>query len=334
LIHFYKRKISKLIFDIVSKVERRKMPRKRSKQLKKKPLCIENNDVDSGVVTNLALLNNNVSSYLTDDEIHEDCLKIDNPSDVSNSPSPNHSPQNSGKLTPLAEHDVPPVKKKIQLKSSKKLKKMKYYGSKFERNHDTRSLDKFFFRKVIQFSQTPIKVDEEVSFRLREEHLEKETENDDVEEILEESILEEIVDLDDFFPSEVGDLELADFDTSISSENLDLLVEKFSRKQKKVDSKDHEEDILFETQENVWMVENEEIPEYNEEFEEHFRETLELAFDLLEVFFLNSESVDQELQMFLRALSGGSNEQSQVDQAQAQVQLLVRDDGLNVQPGL
>lgn len=302
------------------------MPRKRSKQ--------KRFNSDLVAVTEIPKLNNNISSYITEDEIHQE------------------------KLTPLSDKVIPHVKKKVQLKSNTEFRKFRYFGSKFERNHDTRSLDKFFFRKGSRkrnkrkFSRkvTFIKEDEEISFMMKEEELlerkqVKDIVNDfdcgDIKEKSdrkEESDLEEIVDLDEFFPYDVVDLELEDFDTKLSNERLDDLIEIFSLKP----NEDHEEEIVSKDEKEDILVNDEHYDEKEDILvnEEHYKETLDLAFDLLEVFFQQSESEDHEV--FLRELMGVSSEEippladckTESSSSPSECEGPGRETGLNVPPGL
>ena len=111
------------------------------------------------VVKDLARLNNNVSCFEPEDEVLQDPF-----------PDP---------LTPerLKETDVSIVRKKVPLKSTRRLKKQKSTGSKFERDHDTLKLK--FIAKEIRMKRSKKKIkcnkrvytqeDEEVSFSVQEQ---------------------------------------------------------------------------------------------------------------------------------------------------------------------
>ena len=111
------------------------------------------------VVKDLAWLNNNVSCFEPEDEVLQDPF-----------PDP---------LTPerLKETDVSIVRKKVPLKSTRRLKKQKSSGSKFERDHDTLKLK--FIAKQIRMKRSKKKIkcnkrvytqeDEEVSFSVQEQ---------------------------------------------------------------------------------------------------------------------------------------------------------------------
>ena len=92
----------------------------------------------------------------------------------------------------------------------------------------------------------------------------------DCVEVKEESCLEEIVDLGDYSSADV-DLELEGLDKNLSNEKLNKLIEEFSMKQKSVGSVGRKEEINFDPEENDLVT------------EEKYQETLNYAFDLLEV---------------------------------------------------
>ena len=94
----------------------------------------------------------------------------------------------------------------------------------------------------------------------------------DCVEVKEGTRLEEIVDLGDYSSADVVDLELEGLDKNISNERLEKLIEEFAKKQNSVGSKGQKEEIIVNPEENTVVV-----------TEENFHESLNLAFDLLEV---------------------------------------------------
>ena len=94
----------------------------------------------------------------------------------------------------------------------------------------------------------------------------------DCVEVKEGTRLEEIVDLGDYSSADVVDLELEGLDKNISNERLEKLIEEFAKKQNSVGSKGQKEEIIVNPEENTVVV-----------TEENFQESLNLAFDLLEV---------------------------------------------------
>ena len=232
------------------------MPRKKSKKRKNKFVLARNKPTSeqSDLVTDLAdlVLNNNVSSFVTNDEILLESLKKEEVDRLND--------QNS--VSSDVQSVSVPVKKRVKLQScGKVVKHLKYWGSKFERKHDTISLDKFFIRKVLRHkkskkSRRPRVIyikseddDDEISFKVTKQQLDRINQDktkDEVEsnEIDAENSLKDLKDvIDDFFPTENYDMELEDLDSLFSVKKSQL---------------------------------NEEIKLENE---------LETAFDLLEVIF-------------------------------------------------
>lgn len=223
------------------------MPRKRkNKVLARTKPTSEQSVVE--LVSDLALINNNVSSFFTDDEILLESLKKEEVERLKDQDCV------SGDVQSVSV----PVKKRVELQSSGRVfKNLKLWGSKFEIKHDAISLDKFFIRKALRNKKIKksrgskhvyIKSDDDddVSFKVTEEQLDILKQNkikDEVEssEINAENSLEDLKDvIDDFFPTENYDLEVSDL-------------------------------------ENLFSVKEE-------------TKELETAFDLLEVFFKDSEN--------------------------------------------
>ena len=212
-----------------------KMPRKKSKKRKNK-LVSDRTKPTTGqskieLVSDLPRLNNNVSSFVTDDEILLESLKKEE--------ADRHKDQNS--VSSDAKGVSVPVKKRVELESrGKVLKHFKYWGSKFERKHDTISLDKFFIRKTLRNSKRKksrrpraiyIKSeddDDEISFKVTKHHLDRinqEKTKDEVEsqEIDAENSLKDLKDvIDEFFPTENFDLKLEDLDDLFSVKKSQL----------------------------------------------------------------------------------------------------------------
>ena len=200
------------------------MPRKRkNKVLARTKPTSEQSVVE--LVSDLAQINNNVSSFFTDDEILLESLKKE-------------------EVERLKDQDCVsvPVKKRVELQSSGRVfKHLKLWGSKFEIKHDAISLDKFFIRKALRNKKIKksrgskhvyIKSDDDddVSFKVTEEQLDILKQNkikDEVEssEINAENSLEDLKDvIDDFFPTENYDLEVSDLENlfSVKEETKEL----------------------------------------------------------------------------------------------------------------
>ena len=207
------------------------MPRKKSKKRKNqvfartKPTS-EQSEVE--LVTDLSLLNNNVSSYLVDDEILLESLKKEDTDRFRDQDS----------VSSDVKGVSVPVKKRVQLQTKGGvIKHLKYWGSKFERKHDTISLDKFFIKKTLRNKKIKksrgskyvfIKSEDdedvdEISFKVTKEHLDRifqDKTKDEVEskEITAEDSLEDLGDvMEDFFPNENFDREVFDLN-DLSSE--------------------------------------------------------------------------------------------------------------------
>ena len=196
------------------------MPRK-SKKRKNKVLARTKPTSEQSVVelvSDLALMNNNVSSFVTDDEILLESLKKEEVDPLKD--------QNSV-LRDVQSVSVP-VKKRVQLQSSGRVfKHLKLWGSKFEMKHDAISLDKFFIRKALRNTKIKkskhvyiqIEDDDDVSFKVTEEQLDimKQNKTKEEVEISAENSLEDLKDvIVDFFPTENYDLEVSDLDNLFS----------------------------------------------------------------------------------------------------------------------
>ena len=187
--------------------------RGRSSQKREK---INSNDIDRvEIVKDLAKLNNNVSSYEPNDEILLDSF--------SNASSP--------KI--LVSEEVAFVRRKVQLKSTTRLKKHKYSGSKFERDHDTLKL-KFFRKKyLLKRSKNWTKCSKKVPYIQEDEDISIKTEGEEVREneviVIESGIEEEESSVEE--PREIDDgcftPEPVQQDTILTNERIYQIVENF-----------------------------------------------------------------------------------------------------------
>ena len=209
------------------------MPRKKWRQKKKRAVYRPSDTVTTSVielVPDLANLNNNVSCFDTQDEILLESI-----------PNNDYDLQTSQHLkTSLDEKGIPSVRRKVQLKSKKKVGKMRYLGSKFERIHDTISLDRFFTKKALKrkkMKSSPkiplIKFDQVTDGHLdRGKEVCEDKDKDVCEKNQNDTSLEELGNIDDFITSEDFedlDIELDDHQltNSISDETLIELIKKY-----------------------------------------------------------------------------------------------------------
>ena len=221
------------------------MPRKSKKRKNKVQARTEPTSEQSVVelVSDLALMNNNVSSFVTDDEILLESFKKEEVDKLKGEDSVSRDVQSVSV----------PVKRRVELQSSGRVfKHHKFRGSKFEIKHDAISLDKFFIRKALRNTKIkkskPVYIkcedDDDVSFKVTEEPLDimkqnKTKDEDESSESNAENSLEDLKDvIEDFFPTENDDLEVSDLDNlfSVKEETNELetafdLLEVFLRKE-------------------------------------------------------------------------------------------------------
>ena len=219
-----------------------KMARKKSKRKNKSVLVrtkptVEQSEVE--IVTDLSQLNNNVSSFDTVDEIllesftKKEADRLSEPDSVSSD----------------VQVVSVPIKKRVELNSRvRRVKYFKYSGSKFERQHDTTCLDRFFDRKPLKNkkkNRVPKVIyltidddDDDITFKMKEVTCDRIIKNEtkdlaeseeikDQAESYEEDSLEDLKDVvDDYFPGENYDLDLGDLEDLVRVEQSQFDEEK------------------------------------------------------------------------------------------------------------